>query len=174
MKLNLCSGYDKLVGYINLDKVFGYDLVRELPFETNSVEIVSVSHGLNYFSYTECESLVSEIYRVLKPTGVVRASLPDLRRWAKYYLDNDIDFLFQKYNGKDRFIGTTAGDKFIGQVYHYGAKYFFDFDSLKVIFSKAGFTTIENRPYLDSRIEEVKLLDTRPELSFYIEAVKNG
>ena len=174
MKLNLCSGYDKLEGYINVDKVYGHNLLDPLPFGDNSVEIISVSHGLNYFSYTECRFVVSEIYRVLLPEGVVRASLPDLRKWAKYYLENDTEFLFQKHGGKDRFTGVTSGDKFIGQVYHYGAKYFFDFESLKVLFEDVGFTTIENRNYLDSRILEVKLLDTRPELSFYIEAVKHG
>ena len=70
------------------------------------------------------------------------------------------------------------GDKFNAWFYGYKThggkhcKYFYDFDSLYVLFKKAGFTVIEKKEYLESIITNIALIDNRPEQMFFLEAVK--
>ena len=133
-----------------------------------------MSHALNYFTYEQAKFVVSEIYRALRKGGIVRVSFPDLRIFGKAYVENDIDFLFQKLpTGEDRFVGRTIGDKFISLAYFYnGVKYFFDFESAAEIFRDAGFKQINKCRYRESKIPEIDEIDNRPELSCYLEAVK--
>lgn len=177
-KINLCGGPVSIDGYIKIDKSSNADIVhnllKPLPIESDSVQIIVMSHALNYFTYEEAKFVVSEIYRVLRKDGIVRVSFPDLRIFAKAYVENDISFLFQKLpNGEDRFTGRTIGDKFIGLAYFYcGQKYFFDFESAAEIFKDVGFKQIVRCGYRESEIPEIDKIDNRPELSGYLEAVK--
>lgn len=177
-RINLCGGPVIIDGYVNIDIGQGADLVHDirkpLPLPSDSVEIVVMSHALNYFTYDECKSIVSEIYRILKTGGIVRVSVPDLELFAKAYIEKDREFLFQKLpSGADRFRGATIGDKFISLAYGYGGvKYFFDYESCAVIFRLAGFKNIKRCNYGESAIPDIQKIDNRPELSFYLEAVK--
>lgn len=177
-KINLGGGSLSIDGYINIDRCKEADIVHDilnpLPIESDSVEVIVMSHALNYFSYEEAKFVVAEIYRVLQKGGIIRASFPDLRIFAKAYVENDIDFLFQKLpTGEDRFVGKTIGDKFISEAYFYGGvKYFFDFESAAEIFKEAGFKQIKKCQYRKSKIPEIDKIDNRPELSCYLEAVK--
>jgi len=177
-KINLCGGPVKIEGYTNIDKNNGadivYDIKNSIPVESNSIEIIVMSQALNYFTYEECKFVIKEIYRVLIPGGIIRVSLPDLKIFAKAYLENDTDFLFQKLpSGKDRFVGKTIGDKFISEAYYYGdQKYFFDFGSCAELFHEQGFRHVRQCKYRESIIPNIEKIDDRPELSFYLEAIK--
>jgi hypothetical protein len=48
----------------------------------------------------------------------------------------------------------------------------YDFESLSVLFTKAGFSTVEERPFQKSRLAQVELFDNRPDQMFFLEAVK--
>ena len=50
----------------------------------------------------------------------------------------------------------------------------FDYETMEKMFSQAGFKNIKNKKFLDSDINEIDQIDNRPEMFFYIEAIKDN
>jgi ubiquinone/menaquinone biosynthesis C-methylase UbiE len=85
MKLNIGSGYKKVDGFINIDCIqtgvtdIVMDIEKEiLPFEDNSVDEI-----LCYEVLEHLENLIfmmNEMWRVLKPTGILKGKVPGT--WA--------------------------------------------------------------------------------------------
>ena len=182
-KLNLCAGRQKIKGYVSLDYNFHADLTINLnkgplPFATDSLSVVVCTSAINYFTRKRGQEIINEVYRVLEPGGIARFSSQDLYLIANKYVNKDVKFFFQKLpNGKERFEGKTMGDKFNSWFYGYdshagGCKYFYDFETLSDLFSIAGFKLIEQKPYLDSRLKSIELIDNRESQMFFLEAVK--
>lgn len=92
--LNLGCGdyFSKEKEWVNLDfvssheEVIAHNLLKGIPFEDNTFDLVYHSHVLEHFSKEDGEILISECFRVLKPNGVLRIAIPDLERIAKKYL----------------------------------------------------------------------------------------
>jgi predicted SAM-dependent methyltransferase len=181
-KVNLCCGTQKIPGYLGLDFGGQVDLrfnltTNNLPFKNGSIEVVTCISAINYFTRLRGQEIINEVYRILKPGGITRFSVQDLEAIAKRYVEKDNKFFFQKLpDGRERFEGVTLGDKFAAWFYGYEAvgpcRYFYDYESLEWLFKTAGFSIVEKRQYMDSRLEEIKLIDNRPDQMFYLEAVK--
>lgn len=182
-RLNLCSGDQKIPGYISADLSFDADLTinlsrGRLPFKSDSIEVVACISAINYFTRERGQEIVNEIYRVLCRGGIARFSSQDLEWIAKRYIEKDVEFFFQKLdNGKERFEGKTMGDKFNSWFYGYrtsggSSKYFYDYETLADLFITAGFSIVEKKGYMDSRIEKIELIDNRKNQVFFLEAVK--
>lgn len=84
MKLNLGCGYNKMEGYVNVDKDANCnpdivtDLEKKLPFEDNSADEIVLNHVLEHLG-KDVEtyfSLWKEFYRVLKDQGVIKIVVP--------------------------------------------------------------------------------------------------
>ena len=186
--INLCSGEVMLDEYINIDLDLRSDLKLDLekkllPFQNNSIDRVVMMSAINYFKYDRASIIIDDIYRILKPGGIIRVGVQDLELISKKYLDKDYKFFFQtNKNFTQRFHGETLGDKINYFFYRGGSgirskhhKYMWDFNSLKFLFHKSGFEKIENKKFLDSNIPNIDKIDNRPEMFFYLEARKpNG
>ena len=186
LKINLCSGTIKIHGYINIDLFPASDIVLDLenkllPLPDESADIVACNSAINYFSNCRAGEIIKDVYRVLKPGGIVRFGTQDLHTLAEKYLNEDSDFYFEKLpDGRDRFPGKTFGDKlnefFYG--FHSGGgkhcKYVYDFQSLKILFVEAGFSDIQKKAYHESLIPEIDKIDNRPEQMFFLEAIKGN
>jgi len=182
-KLNLCCGAQKIPRYLGVDISPGadirFDLARHnLPIPDNSLDAVVCISAINYFTRQRALEIVAEVHRVLKPAGVARFAAQDLESIARRYVEKDTAFFFQKLpDGRERFEGPTLGDKFAAWCYGYVSggspcRYFYDFASLAFLFQRAGFTVVERRAYRESRLEEIDLIDNRPDQMFFLEAVK--
>ncbi|MDP4266263.1 MAG: hypothetical protein Q8880_02360 [Bacteroidota bacterium] len=182
-KINLCCGSQKIPGYLGIDILPDSDIYLDLnnnnlPIVDNSVESLICMSAINYFSYKRAEEIIKEVYRILCSGGITRFGVQDLELISKLYVEKNFDFFFQKLsNGNERFEGETLGDKYVAWFYGYNAsgnccKYFFDYDSLYNIFKKAGFSIIEKKEYMNSRLENIDYIDNRPEQMFYLEAIK--
>jgi predicted SAM-dependent methyltransferase len=68
------------------DNVRRVDATRGLPFADASVDAVYSSHMLEHLSSADADHVLDECRRVLKPSGVLRLALPDLRAMATAYL----------------------------------------------------------------------------------------
>lgn len=77
--LNLGCGEHKMPGHVNLDIKDGAD-ARKLDYPDNSVDEVYASHVLEHFGAEETELVLKEWVRVLKPGGIIRIAVPDLRK----------------------------------------------------------------------------------------------
>ena len=70
-----------------LDHVFYVDLSREsLDFPDNTFDAVNSYHLMEHFTPQEAERLMAEMFRVLKPGGILRVSVPDLESICREYL----------------------------------------------------------------------------------------
>lgn len=68
-----------------------WNLRRRLPLQSDSVAFVYCAETLEHFEFYAARTLLHEIYRVLKPGGILRISTPDARRIAKAYIEGAID-----------------------------------------------------------------------------------
>jgi predicted SAM-dependent methyltransferase len=122
--------------------------------------------------------LIEEVHRILRPSGIARFAVQDMESLARRYLNKDTEFFFQKsQDGKDRFPGPTLGDKFASWFYGFAIKgnpcrYFYDFDSLAYLFWSAGFSVVERKAFLESRLDHIELIDNREDQMFFLEAIK--
>ena len=181
-KINLCCGAQKVHGYLGIDFSGQVDLrlnlqTDNLPFNEGALEVVACVSAINYFTRARGQEIVNEVYRVLKPGGIARFSVQALDAIARRYVEKDLPFFFQKLpDGRERFEGVTLGDKFAAWFYGYVAvgpcRYFYDYDSLAYLFTSAGFSVVERKRYMDSRLEEIASIDNRHDQMFFLEAVK--
>jgi len=85
------------------DKFIDYkhDLTKRkpFPFENNSVDFFYSDHTFEHLSNNDCEFAFKEMYRCLKPKGVVRISVPDADLLYKKYLEkNEVFFKLLRVN----------------------------------------------------------------------------
>jgi len=92
LMLNLGCGDRYASGWKNLDFVpIGSDvqchnLLEELPFADNSVDVVYNSHVLEHFSPSQASIFLNNCYRKLKQGGIFRIVVPDLENICIEYL----------------------------------------------------------------------------------------
>lgn len=69
--------------------------VDRLPnFGDGSVNLVYASHCLEHFPHEETPRVLNEWFRVLKPGGILRLSVPDFDLLHDIYRDNDNEITF--------------------------------------------------------------------------------
>jgi len=95
IKLNLGCGGDIIEGYINCD--INNPLadikcdVRDLPFESESVDEIFASHIIEHFDYKEGGDVLHEWNRVLKKGGKLTIECPDLDKIVNSYITNTVE-----------------------------------------------------------------------------------
>ena len=65
-----------------------WDARDGIPFEDNSVDYIFSSHFLEHLDNGECEDVLREIYRVLKPGGTTEHILPHQEDPTAFYFDH--------------------------------------------------------------------------------------
>jgi predicted SAM-dependent methyltransferase len=192
LKLHLGCGDDVKTGWVNValrlnqppplidpaaqpDTFFmNYDLRRELPLADGSCAAIYSSH---FFEHLECRDglrLMRECYRVLRPGGVFRIALPNLKRFFAAYLEGDqsyVDILDPRELMPEIEPGTeTYVDHLNYGVYYYGEhKCIYDEEKLLLLLKNIGFGSAVESSF-QSGIDPAA--EIRRRYSFYVEAVK--
>ncbi|MDC0253319.1 class I SAM-dependent methyltransferase [Bacteriovoracales bacterium] len=155
------------------DKIAGDASKMDLP--DNSCEIVFCSHVFEHIPHIKLPMVISEINRVLRPGGIFRMLTPDLEVIAKAYVEKDENFfkaaksedvnirqdlgfggMFMNFivsPGQDTILFDRGLNEFIGGYAHL---YSYDFEMMRVLFDKLGFTNIVKSPFNGSSIKEMK------------------
>lgn len=180
MRINLCCGPNLLPGWVNVDiqgADVNVDLEHELlPFPDASASVVVCISAINYFTRERGRELLADVLRVLRPGGLLRLGVQDLQLLARRYLDGDMAFWGEALkSGADRFAGPTLADKFNGffygfQSYGKSCRWVYDAQSLTLLLTEAGFSSIAPKAYRESEIPEIERIDNRPEQMFFLEA----
>lgn len=183
-KINLCSGSRKIPKYCNIDISEDADIIVDLekyllPLSDNSCDIIICMSAINYFSKDRAYEIIKDVYRVLKLNGITRFGTQDLRILAQKYINQDRKFFFETLpNGQERYEGNTMCDKFNAWFYGYKiscgkhCRYVYDFETIALLFQKAGFRSVEEKNYRESAISDIQFIDNRPNQMFYLEAIK--
>ena len=179
-RLKQIVGLLRLVPSAQLDlpwkaNVVFHDLRKPLPFETESMSVVYSSHTLEHLYRFEAEMLLDECHRVLRTGGIIRLVVPDLLSLAKRYVDAHSPLVVQQANERpaDAFVRRMGickpkAPKIGFNLYRsyrlltdfHRHKWMYDADSLIYLLKVRGFEHVEERRYLESRIqgiEEVEL-----------------
>ena len=86
LKIHLGCGNINLQGWLNIDaRDFkhvhiisdGFDLTQ---FKENSIAEFYLCHVLEHFSFNETHNFLSKLYKLLKPGGLLRISVPDIEK----------------------------------------------------------------------------------------------
>lgn len=85
MKLNLGAGATAIEGFEPRDGAKG-DVLFPLPDADGSAEEIRASHVLEHFPHGQVAEVLADWVRVLKPGGVLRIAVPDLKAIAEQYL----------------------------------------------------------------------------------------
>ena len=90
--LNIGCGTTFHPSWTNIDNVPAFpgvlkcDVRKGLPFDDEAFDAVYSSHIMEHLRPLDTEKLVREIYRILKPKGIVRVVVPDLEGIVLTYL----------------------------------------------------------------------------------------
>jgi SAM-dependent methyltransferase len=74
----------------------------------NRCATVFCSHMIEHIPHTKLESILLEFNRVLSPGGVLRILVPDLKKIARAYVNEDAEF-FRRAQEEDESIRTDLG-----------------------------------------------------------------
>lgn len=111
-KLHLGCGGRRAPGYCNVDitpqsSVDIVDNVSRLDrFPDNHADAIYACHVLEHFSHADAPQVLKTWYRVLKPGGEIRISVPDIDRIVKIYVKNWAHF---QTDGNSPWIGLLYG-----------------------------------------------------------------
>jgi predicted SAM-dependent methyltransferase len=136
MKLHLGCGKKIIKGYVHIDVVPHEHVdhvasIDNLPFiENNAADVIYNCHVLEHFKRSQVKSVLQEWYRVLKPGGILRISVPNFEAICEVY---------QTTKNLNLVIGPIFG----GQSYLYNIHYnIFDFTSLTKSLTEVGFKNV--------------------------------
>jgi hypothetical protein len=171
--------YKDLAGNIGT-YMFNHDLVKGIPAQDGSLDIVYHSHFLEHLSYKDGIKLLTEVYQKLAIGGVHRIVVPDMELWIKSYYTKD-DFFINKYRNEvlkdDLEIYQPRGAAFMGMLHNHEHKCGWDYEMLEFHLNRIGFKSIEKTMFQESNlISEIVELEPYSPLrameSLCIECVK--
>jgi hypothetical protein len=146
-----------------------YGTAHSLNFRKASLDGFYASHVLDHLSQAECEKFLLRIRYWLKPSGVMRVVLPDLRRFAASYIADMTDasqFLESLLIARN---GQRWWETILGNSLH---RWMYDPASFTKLLAKAGFSDIRECALHQGRLQDLVVLDipSRQGESFYVEA----
>ena len=188
MKLNLGCGAEVVDGWVNVDyslgarlakvpvvnavvkttgifeirwnpQIFIHDLTTRFPWQDNTADVVYTSHTLEHMSLSDGTTFLHECVRVLKPGGILRIIVPDLRPIVERYLarellaENFLDemcVLYSKYPSRLKTL--------LAPFVQYPHKCMYDKDALARACEKAGIGVTARQPF-DSGIEDIHKIE---------------
>lgn len=108
MKLNIGAGGRRIPGYTGVDAVErpAADIIAKadsIPLEDGCVEEIFACHVWEHFYRWECEGVIAEWWRLLKPGGCLIMEMPNLIKCCQNVLD-----------------GRDKGGKIEGQLSYFG------------------------------------------------------
>lgn len=129
IRLNIGAGDTVIPGFTAIDRKFGTE-AYPLAYPDNSVEEIRCVHMLEHLSFSESIEALKEWWRVLRPGGRLRISVPDATKVARLAGD-DPRWAFYLMGGQ-----TDSND------FHKSA---YDTDRLTALMEKYGFRNV--RPW---------------------------
>jgi SAM-dependent methyltransferase len=149
-----------------------HDVRRPLPYKDSSIAAVYSSHMLEHLYRVDAERVLTEVYRVLEPGGVVRLVVPDVRAIVERYIralgnaraadaKPAADVLNEQLLFRDRAParGSLPYRLYRSLVDFHSHKWMYDADSLAALMSNAGFTQVRECALFDSAIEEIQIIE---------------
>lgn len=129
----------------------------------NSFEGIFSEHVLEHFYVDEAGQMLRECFRILKPRGYIRLSVPDLSKCVQ-------DYLKAKENPQSAYLGAEYIRLLTQEFLHLSV---WDFDRLAYELESVGFVDVRECGFKEGSDSNMLFdLESRREDSFYIEGRK--
>ncbi|MDE1971314.1 MAG: methyltransferase domain-containing protein [Patescibacteria group bacterium] len=143
MKLNLGCGSNKIEGFVNIDieESCKPDLIHDftkqpLPFDDNSIEEVVMFHTIEHINKRLHPLILSEVRRVLQPSGLFIVSFPEFSKCVENWFTN-------KGGQKEFWEATIFGRQLYPSDFHVCIMDSHDF---AILMKNSGFDNITSKP----------------------------
>jgi predicted SAM-dependent methyltransferase len=190
LRVHLGSGLDLRPGWVNIDLALyngnvpttvppqaifvNHDLRAGIPLETGCADLVYSSHFFEHLEYVEAVRLIRDSYRILRPGGVFRLSIPDFRRCFEAYVRGDAEF-FAPLAGHPLIDGLEPGTATLVDFLNYAVyqsgehRWIADEEKLVSLLRRVGFMRAERMEYEEGLDPGSEL---RRRFSLYVQASK--
>ncbi len=167
------AAFGKRAGFVRSIRAnrIRYGTANGLTLPANSIEGFYASHVLEHLSRHDCENLLARVLGWLKPSGVLRVALPDLKRSATAYVAGSTDasqFVSSTHLAEDalRWWEVVFG--------HSKHRWMYDAESFSQVLVRLGFHDVRERSFGESQLPALGCLDipSRQAESFYMEGSK--
>lgn len=165
MKLQFGSGPNILEGWTNLQEHDG-DITRRLNFDDASVDFVFTEHCVEHVTPLQGFRFFKECRRILKPGGVLRVIVPDVKSiWEKCdadyldFIDSQMSEWWQHAGQSPPYHPCTCEVAFETILVCHGHRAAYTPDLLLTFLQAAGFAA-EIVPYGTSRFPELDGVDS--------------
>jgi len=124
-----------------------HNILNQILLKDNSVNIIQSEDVFEHIEYSKLKNIINEIYRLLKPNGLFRLSIPDYScdvLYKRSLKDENGNILFDKYGGGKYNIKTK-------EITHGGHLWFPKYNSVKELLESINFSNekIKFRHYYD-------------------------
>ena len=131
------------------------DVVKGLPVESGSADLVYCSHTLEHLTLEDCRVVLRESARILTPGGIFRSVMPDLRHLCRVYIATSTNepkaagtFMRDSNLGLER---KPRGMALLRQYFSRDAHlWMWDYAAIKFELTQAGFVKVREATFGDS------------------------
>jgi predicted SAM-dependent methyltransferase len=166
-RLQLGAGPRLLPGWLNSDIVAGdiyLDIGRRLPIADATFVFAFAEHVIEHIPETAGKCLLRELFRILKPGGVVRITTPDLRKIIALYEDENPAISRSDYA---RFLDEITGRRHDRpcQVFNdfmrlWGHYYVYDEEDLAAKLLSTGFVAVKRCEFGESEHDLLRAVES--------------
>jgi SAM-dependent methyltransferase len=149
------------------------DAVHHIPEADGSIDVLYTSHMVEHLDHDEARRFLRQARRVLRPGGILRVAVPDLKGHVDQYLaDGDGDGLLARVmltRSRPKTVAGRIGYLMMGDRHH---QWMYDGRSLSALISSAGFVDVREVPAGETSIPDpgpLDLAERSPE-SVFVEA----
>jgi len=182
LRLHIGCGSVVLPGWVNLDcyppkpqenaEILVLDLRKGLPLSGGSVSAVYSEHFFEHLPFEVVQDvIVPDCYRMLEPGGYIRVGVPDGGYIVTNYLATKTNSADDLYTQQLR--GRTPMQMLNDMTHAFTHHYLWDYETLRMVFEKAGFTELRHARPHDSEVSHFQDLDRtdpwRMRFTLYIE-----
>lgn len=183
LQVNVGSGGKGLPGWVNIeitrarDTTLCLDIRRPLPFAEGSVARLICEHVIEHVDFRDdVPKIFADWVRILKPGGVARIAVPDLRIHVEAYVSADP----ARWAALGWDIGDLPDDIYtpmhiLNHAFHQGGEHLFgyDFETLAGALRRAGFSGVHQASFGKSIDPELAIdQENHAPYSLYVDAVK--
>ncbi len=182
-KLHLGSNRTLLKGWLcsdivpqNNQSIF-LDVTQKFPFKDNSFDYIYSEHLIEHLKQEEGIFMLHESYRVLKKDGRIRIATPDMDVIIRLYTERNRNFGGDYIRWSiDNFSGQPSEYDpvvVVNNLFHYwGHSFLYDFNYLKKVLVKCGFSDIERFTVSQSKDIHLQNIERHHENVGSLEMVK--